>query len=137
MTQLDKSAHARNGASIEARMKVLGITLPTVATPAANYVTYVLEDGLLAISGQLPMENGAVAVKGKLGGGVSLEEGQRAAQLCALNLLAQANVALDGLGRIRRCVRLGRDARRRRLSQERARRQDRRRRGARMPDHAL
>jgi enamine deaminase RidA (YjgF/YER057c/UK114 family) len=107
MTQLDKSAHARNGASIEARMKVLGITLPTVATPAANYVTYVLEDGLLTISGQLPMENGAVAVKGKLGGGVSLEEGQRAAQLCALNLLAQANVALDGLGRIRRCVRLG------------------------------
>jgi enamine deaminase RidA (YjgF/YER057c/UK114 family) len=47
------------------------------------------------------------AVRGKLGQGVSLEEGQRAARLCAINILAQAQSALGDLGRIRRCVRLG------------------------------
>jgi enamine deaminase RidA (YjgF/YER057c/UK114 family) len=53
------------------------------------------------------MENGAVAIKGKLGAGVILEDGQRAARLCAINILAQAQAALGDLGRIRRCVRLG------------------------------
>ena len=93
--------------SIEERLKALGITLPPAAAPAANYVAFVLEGGLLTISGQLPMENGAVAVKGKLGDGVSLEEGQRAARLCAINILAQAQAALSDLVRIRRCIRLG------------------------------
>jgi len=67
----------------------------------------VIESGFLTVSGQLPLENGALAVKGKLGAGVSLAEGQRAARLCAINILAQAHLALGDLGRIRRCVRLG------------------------------
>jgi enamine deaminase RidA (YjgF/YER057c/UK114 family) len=92
---------------IDARLAAQGITLPTPAGPAANYVAFVIEGGLLTISGQLPMENGAVAIKGKLGGGVNLEDGQRAARLCAINILAQAQAALGDLGRIRRCVRLG------------------------------
>jgi enamine deaminase RidA (YjgF/YER057c/UK114 family) len=92
---------------IDARLAAQGITLPTPAGPAANYVAFVIEGGLLTISGQLPMENGAVAINGKLGGGVSLEDGQRAARLCAINILAQAQAALGDLGRIRRCVRLG------------------------------
>jgi enamine deaminase RidA (YjgF/YER057c/UK114 family) len=92
---------------IDARLAAQGIVLPTPAAPAANYVAFVIEGGLLTISGQLPMENGGLAVKGKLGAGVSLEEGQRAARLCAVNILAQAQAALGDLGRIRRCVRLG------------------------------
>jgi enamine deaminase RidA (YjgF/YER057c/UK114 family) len=92
---------------IDARLAAQGITLPTPAGPAANYVAFVIEGSLLTISGQLPMENGAVAINGKLGGGVSLEDGQRAARLCAINILAQAQAALGDLGRIRRCVRLG------------------------------
>ena len=63
---------------IDARLAAQRITLPTPAAPAANYVAFVIEGGLLTISGQLPMENGAVAIKGKLGAGVSLEDGQRA-----------------------------------------------------------
>ena len=62
---------------------------------------------MLTISGQLPIENGAVAVTGKLGGGVSVADGERAARLCAVNILAQAQAALGDLGRIRRCVKLG------------------------------
>jgi enamine deaminase RidA (YjgF/YER057c/UK114 family) len=92
---------------IDARLAAQGITLPTPAAPAANYVAFVIEGGLLTISGQLPMENGVPAIKGKLGAGVSLEDGQRAARLCAINILAQAQAALGDLGRIRRCVRLG------------------------------
>jgi enamine deaminase RidA (YjgF/YER057c/UK114 family) len=92
---------------IEERLAALGIALPAAASPAANYVPFVLEDGLLTISGQLPMENGGVAVKGRLGDGVSLEDGQRAARLCAINILAQAKAALGDLTRIRRCIRLG------------------------------
>jgi enamine deaminase RidA (YjgF/YER057c/UK114 family) len=92
---------------IDARLAAQGITLPSPAAPAANYVPFVLEGGLLTVSGQLPIENGVVAVTGKLGGGVSVSEGERAARLCAINILAQAQAALGDLGRIRRCVRLG------------------------------
>jgi enamine deaminase RidA (YjgF/YER057c/UK114 family) len=92
---------------IYARLREHGITLPMPAAPAANYVPFALAGGLLTISGQLPIENGALAVTGKLGGGVSLEDGQRGAKLCAINILAQAQAALGDLGRIQRCVRLG------------------------------
>jgi enamine deaminase RidA (YjgF/YER057c/UK114 family) len=92
---------------IDQRLAAHNIKLPTPAAPAANYVPFIIASGLLTISGQLPMENGAIAIKGKLGGGVSLEDGQRAARLCAINILAQAQAALGDLGRIKRCVRLG------------------------------
>jgi enamine deaminase RidA (YjgF/YER057c/UK114 family) len=93
--------------AIDERLRAHAITLPTPAAPAANYVPFMIEGGLLTISGQLPIENGAVAVTGKLGAGVSVDEGRRAARLCAINILAQAQAALGDLGRVRRCVRLG------------------------------
>lgn len=94
-------------ASIEARLKDLGITLPQAAAPAANYVPYVISGSHLYISGQLPMENGKIAVTGHLGDGVDVQTGQRAAELCAINILAQASAALGGdLGRIARVVKL-------------------------------
>lgn len=92
---------------IDQRLAAQNITLPKPAAPAANYVPFVIAGGLLTISGQLPIDNGAVAFTGKLGDGVSLEDGQKAARLCAINILAQAQAALADLGRITRCVRLG------------------------------
>lgn len=93
--------------SIESRLKARNITLPEAAAPAANYVSYVASGSLLFISGQLPMENGALAVKGLLGRDVDVESGQRAAELCAINILAQTKAALDGdLERIVRVVKL-------------------------------
>ena len=93
--------------AIQSRLKELGITLPQAAAPAANYVPYVISGNLLYLSGQLPMENGKVAVTGHLGRDVDVAAGQRAAELCAINILAQANAALGGdLGRIRRIVKL-------------------------------
>ena len=93
--------------AIEGRLKELGIVLPQAAAPAANYVPYVISGNLLYLSGQLPMENGKLGVTGHLGKDVDVAGGQRAAELCAINILAQAKAALGGdLGRIKRIVKL-------------------------------
>lgn len=93
--------------AIEGRLKELGIVLPQAAAPAANYVPYVISGNLLYLSGQLPMENGKLGVTGHLGKDVDVAGGQRAAELCAVNILAQAKAALGGdLGRIKRLVKL-------------------------------
>jgi len=93
--------------SIQDKLKSLGITLPQAAAPAANYVPWVISDNQVFVSGQLPMEDGKIAVAGQLGDNVSLEDGQRAARLCAVNILAQARAALGDLDRVTRIVRLG------------------------------
>ena len=82
--------------SIDTRLRELGIELPSPPAAAANYVPARIGGGLLWIAGQVPFDQGQVLVKGKLGGGVSVEDGQRAARQCALNVLAQARAALDG-----------------------------------------
>ena len=93
--------------TIDGRLATLGISLPEAAAPAANYVPYVISGNLLFLSGQLPIEGGKVAVTGLVGGDVALPEAQRAAELCAINILAQAKAALSGdLTRITRVVKL-------------------------------
>jgi enamine deaminase RidA (YjgF/YER057c/UK114 family) len=92
---------------VDSRLADLGLTLPTPAAAVANYVPFVISGSLIFVSGQLPLESGAVAVTGRLGDGVSIEDGARAARLCAINLLAQARAAAGGdLDRIARLVRL-------------------------------
>ncbi|WEJ11391.1 RidA family protein [Sinorhizobium prairiense] len=93
-------------AEIETRLTELGIVLPQAVAPVANYVPYVVSGSMLYISGQLPMENGKVAVTGHVGKDVDVAGGQRAAELCAINILAQAKAALGDLGRIRRLVKI-------------------------------
>ncbi|WP_460451625.1 RidA family protein [Alsobacter sp. SYSU BS001988] len=96
--------------SIEAKLKELGVTLPTPGAPIANYVPCVRTGSLLVVSGQLCLgADGklADAHKGKLGGEISAEAATEAARLCAINILAQAKVALGSLDAIQRCVRLG------------------------------
>ncbi len=95
--------------SIEERLRDLGIELPAAVAPIANYVPFVRTGSLLIISGQLPLENGKLTdgFKGKLGKDVFNEAGQQAARLAAINVLAQAQVALGDLERVRRVVRLG------------------------------
>jgi enamine deaminase RidA (YjgF/YER057c/UK114 family) len=93
--------------AIQERLSALNITLPAAAAPAANYVPYVISGNILNLSGQLPMENGKIAVTGIVGKDVELADAKRAAELCAINILAQASAALSGdLGRIRRLVKI-------------------------------
>ena len=93
---------------IEARLAKLGIELPKPNPPVANYVPFVRTGKLLIISGQLCLgADGKLVAKGKLGGGVSVEDGTKAAQACAVNLLAQIQAALGDLDKVARVVRLG------------------------------
>lgn len=92
---------------ISKRLEELGITLPVAAAPAANYVPYVISGNTLYLSGQLPMEGGKVAVTGIVGKDVDLDAAKRAAELCAINILAQASAALGGdLTRVKRLIKI-------------------------------
>ena len=93
--------------TIEARLAALGVEIPDAAAPAANYVSVMRHGDLLYVSGQLPMRDGTLAYRGRLGGDVTVDVGQEAARLCAINILAQAKSALNGdLERIRQIVRI-------------------------------
>ncbi len=92
---------------IDARLKELGLELPTPSTPGANYVPFVRSGTLVFLTGQLSQWNGERRFVGKLGREWSVEEGREAARLCALNLIAHLKTAAGGdLDRVRRCVRL-------------------------------
>lgn len=92
---------------VEDRLKELGIELPTPSAPGANYVPFVRTGNLVFLTGQLSQWNGERRFIGKLGREFGVEEGQQAARLCALNLLAHLRTAVDGdLDRVVRCVRL-------------------------------
>lgn len=93
---------------IQARLAELGVTLPAAPSPAANYVPAVRTGNLLFIAGQVPVQDGKAQFLGQLGATLTVEEGQNAARLCAINVLAQVAQALGGdLDRVVRCVRVG------------------------------
>jgi enamine deaminase RidA (YjgF/YER057c/UK114 family) len=93
---------------IEVKLAELGITLPRPSTPIANYVPYVVTGNHAVVSGQVPALDGRIAVTGKVGQGVSLEQGREAARLCFINVLVHLKAACGGdLDRVKRVVRLG------------------------------
>jgi enamine deaminase RidA (YjgF/YER057c/UK114 family) len=93
---------------ISERVRALGLELPQTAAPAANYVPFVRTGNLVFLAGQIAQFNGRRPYLGKVGGGLSAEEGVKAAELCGLNILAWiAAVVADDAERIVRCVRLG------------------------------
>jgi len=93
---------------VENKLKELGIALKEPAAPIANYVPFVRSGNMLTVSGQICFDGeGKLVAKGRLGDGVSIEDGQRAARACAVNLLAQVKAALGDLDKVVRVVRLG------------------------------
>jgi enamine deaminase RidA (YjgF/YER057c/UK114 family) len=92
---------------IDTKLAEMGLSLPEAAAPVAAYVSAVEAGGMLFLSGQLPFKDGQL-VKGRLGENVSLEDGQDAAKLCGLMVVAQIRKALNGdLARVKRVVKLG------------------------------
>ena len=91
--------------SAEARLKELGIVLPPLPKPVANYLPYRLAGNILYLAGQGPRENG-VNLSGKLGKDISVEEGYRRARLVGLGLLAAMRDALGSLDRVDYIVKL-------------------------------
>jgi enamine deaminase RidA (YjgF/YER057c/UK114 family) len=90
---------------VEDRLAALGLSVPQATAPVANYVPFVISGNSLYISGQVSVDASG-GIKGKLGGGLSLEQGQAAARLCGLNLLGQIKAAIGDLDRVRRVVKL-------------------------------
>lgn len=90
----------------EKRLADLGVTLPDAPAPAANYVPWMVLDGMVYVSGQVSMKDGDF-LTGKLGDGMSVEDGAAAARACAISLLAQVKAAAGGdLDRLKRVVKL-------------------------------
>ncbi len=93
---------------IDARLKELGITVPEGVAPAGNYVPAVRSGNLVFVAGQIPLEGGKPQFIGKLGREFKVEDGQKAARLCAINIVSQLRAALGGdLDKVKRIVRVG------------------------------
>lgn len=92
--------------TFEQKLAEMGITLPEAPAPAANYVPFVISGNLVHVSGQVASKDGALIV-GKLGDTMSVEDGIKAAETCAIALLAQVKAACGGdLDRLKRVVKL-------------------------------
>lgn len=83
------------------RLAELGLSLPTVPTPAAAYQPFVKVGDLIFTAGQLPLVDGELEVQGRLGDEVTTEEGARLAAQAGLNVLAAAAAGAGGLDRFR------------------------------------
>ena len=95
--------------TIEQKLASLGIMLHEPTAPIANYVGFVRTGNLLFVSGQVCLDpQGKLIAKGKLGAGVSVEQGNAAARGCAINLLVQVKAATGDLDNVVRVVRFGR-----------------------------
>jgi enamine deaminase RidA (YjgF/YER057c/UK114 family) len=93
---------------VEKKLAELGIVLPTPAAPIANYVGFVRTGSLVFVSGQVCFDaGGKLVAKGKLGHNLLVEDGQKAARACAINLIAQVRAAVGNLDHVTRVVRLG------------------------------
>ena len=94
--------------NIEKRLAGIGVTLPPPGSPGGNYVPFVVVGELVFMAGQVAREAGKMKYTGKVGRDLSVDEGNAAARLCAVNLLAQLKAACGGdLDRVDRCVRVG------------------------------
>ncbi len=92
----------------EQKIKSLGYELEPPSSPAANYVPYVIVKNLVFISGQLPIKNGEIPIKGIVGNDVSVTDAIKMAELCSLCLLSQLKAACDNnLDKVERVVKLG------------------------------
>ncbi|MBT4501479.1 MAG: RidA family protein [Gemmatimonadetes bacterium] len=93
--------------SVDEKLKELGIQLPPPPQPAGSYTRAVRTGSLLFVAGQLPMAEGEIRFSGKVGKDLSIEEGQAAARLCALNALSVLQAEAGSLDQVAQIVRLG------------------------------
>lgn len=91
-----------------ARLRAAGFELPVSTTPGGHYVPFTQAGDLVFVAGQTPVRDGVPQYLGTVGDTISIEQAQRAAEICALNVLGQLLAACAGdAGRVRRCLRLG------------------------------
>ncbi len=91
---------------IEEKLKSLNIALPVPPKPAGSYIPVVITGSLAFVSGQIPMQDGKVVFTGKVPTEKSIEDAQKAAKLCAINILAQLKATLGSLEKVAKIVRI-------------------------------
>ena len=93
--------------SVDAKIKEMGLALPEATDPVGSYVATKISGNLLYISGQISIDANGQLIKGKVGKDYNTEEAYKAAQRCALNIIAQAKKACsDDLSKIKSCIKL-------------------------------
>ena len=92
--------------SFDEKLKKLGIELPVPSKPVASYVPALTIDNFIYVSGQLPIKNGKLIFKGKLGKELSVEDGYKVAEICAINILAQLKAKLGTLDKIEQIIKV-------------------------------
>lgn len=94
--------------SYEAKLKEMGVEIPAPPKPAAAYIPgYLTKEGYVYVSGQLPVVNGELKYKGKVGSEVSEEDAYQAARLCAINALGVVKDLIGSLDKVERIVKVG------------------------------
>jgi enamine deaminase RidA (YjgF/YER057c/UK114 family) len=92
--------------SVEEKLKAMGLSLPKPPKPVAAYIPAVKTGNLIFISGQIPVVNGELKYKGKVGQGLSIEDGYEAAKICVLNALSIVKDMVGSLDKVKRIVRV-------------------------------
>ena len=93
--------------SIDTKLKEMGLVLPKATDPVGSYVATKISGNLLYISGQISIDTEGKLIKGKVGKDFNTEQAYKAAERCALNLIAQAKKACsDDLSKIKSCIKL-------------------------------
>jgi enamine deaminase RidA (YjgF/YER057c/UK114 family) len=90
----------------EAKLKEMGIEVPEAPKPLAAYIPVIKTGNLVMTAGQLPMQEGELKFKGKVGTDISVEEAQKAAEMCALNCLSVIKSEIGNLDSVKRIVKL-------------------------------
>lgn len=89
---------------VEEKLVSVGVVVPDVPLPLAAYVPGLISGNMVYTSGQLPMVNGQLAFKGRLGENASVEDGYAAAKQCACNCLGVVKALIGDLDRVKRVV---------------------------------
>lgn len=92
---------------INDKLKSLNIEIPPAPKPVGAYVAYKNINNIVYISGQLPIDVNGKINKGKVGSDLTTEQGQIAAKLCCINLIAQLKTACNGdLNKVKNCIKI-------------------------------
>ena len=91
---------------VEEKLNEMGIEIPEAPKPLASYIPVTKVDNLVFTAGQIPMVNGELKFKGKVGKDISLEDGVKAAQLCTVNCLSVIKSEVNNLDNIKRIVKV-------------------------------
>ena len=88
-------------------LRSLNVTLPNAPKPVGAYVAHKKIGKIVYISGQLPIDPNGNIMKGKIGSDLTLEDGQKAAYLCTLNILSQIKESCEGnIDKVKNCIKI-------------------------------